>query len=70
MSEESIYNIHLLEMIEVQIGDVSTAQRQARLGKPPRPAARRVIHPVGEAAEGDAGPGCTDHQVCHLQLTG
>lgn len=55
-------------MVEVERGDIPAAERQAGVRQAARAAARRVVHAVGEAGEGGAGPRRADHQVCHLQL--
>jgi hypothetical protein len=57
---------YLLEVVEVQGSDVPAAERETAVRQAPGAAARRVVHPVGQAAEGHASPGCADHQICHL----
>lgn len=57
---------NLLEVAEVQLGDVAGAEVLAEVGQAAGATARSVVHAVGEAAEGLAGPGSADHQVRHL----
>lgn len=61
-----LWPINLLEFVVVDCGNGASAKREARLRNAPSPAARRMVHVVGQTGERDVGPRSANHQIRHL----